>query len=113
LLCPQKNFTPQQKNAPALRQAVGSHSPHFATLHCGLSVSATLAPLAVGSRLSTTQAKKSLRYRYADFLPAPFRLKAVLPALFLASPTPAPNHPPLKTVEFFILFTLPRRILGQ
>ncbi|MCL1974363.1 MAG: hypothetical protein FWG54_06070 [Bacteroidetes bacterium] len=27
--------------------------------------------------------KKSLRYRFADFFPAPFRLKAALPALFL------------------------------
>jgi hypothetical protein len=39
---------------------VGSRSPHSATLHCGLSASATLAPLAGGSRLYTTQAKKSL-----------------------------------------------------
>jgi hypothetical protein len=79
---------------------VGSRSPHSATLHCGLFASATLAPLADGSRLSTPQAKKSLRYRYANFLLAPFRLRAVLPALFLATPTPAPDHPPLKPVDF-------------
>jgi hypothetical protein len=41
---------------------VGSRSPHSATLHCGLSASATLAPLAGGSRLYTIQAKKSLHY---------------------------------------------------
>ena len=28
---------------------------------------------------------------------------------FGATPTPTPDHPPLKTVEFFILFALPRR----
>jgi hypothetical protein len=38
----------------------------------------------------------------AAFLAA--ALKAVLPALFLATPTPAPDHPPLKSVEFLILF---------
>jgi hypothetical protein len=53
-------------------------------------------------RTKTPQAKKSLRYRYANFLPAPFRLKAVLPALFWLRPHTAPDHPPLKQLNFHL-----------
>jgi hypothetical protein len=95
LLSPQKNFTPQQKIAPALRQAVGSHSPHSATLYCGLSVSATFAPLADGSRLMQ-QPKNALPFRYATFRCIfSAALRAVLPALFLccAHAQPPTTHP--------------------
>ena len=50
-----QSYTPQQKIAPALPLR-GRRSAHFV-----LSLSATLAPLADGSRLSIPQAKKSLR----------------------------------------------------
>ena len=57
--CParKKNYTARQKSRHPCVFHVGSRSPHFATLHCGLFASATLAPLADGSRLSTPQAK--------------------------------------------------------
>jgi len=56
----------KQKTPPALRQ---SHRQSKPSLRSGLPSSATLAPLADGSRLSTTQTKKLLRYCSACFLP--------------------------------------------
>jgi hypothetical protein len=110
LALPAKNSTARQKSRQPCVFHVSSRSPHSATLHCGPFAAATLAPLADGSRLSTPQAKKLLRYRYANFLPAPFRLKAVLPALFLTMPTPAPDHPPLKQLKTDFI-CVPRRFL--
>jgi len=113
LLSPQKklHFTAKKTRQPCVFH-VGSRSPHSATLHCGLSASATLAPLAVGSRLSTPQAKNHSAIAPLNFLPAPFRLKAALPALFLCYTRANPRPPTPKTVEFLILFALPRRILN-
>lgn len=56
----------EAKNPPALRQSRWHPKP---SLRSVLPSFATLAPLAVGSRLSTTLAKKQLRYRSACFLP--------------------------------------------
>ena len=67
----------------------------------GLPAASALAPLAVGSRLSTSQAKTIPLYLHL-FFPASFRLKAALPVFGLnpASPSPAPDHPP-QTKTFF------------
>lgn len=58
--------TLQTKTPPALRQSRWQSKP---SLRSGLPSSATLAPLADGSRLSTTLAKKLLRFCSACFLP--------------------------------------------
>jgi len=104
-----KNYTSQQKTRQPCRYAVGSRSPHSATLHCGLSASATLAPLAVGSRLSTPQAKNHSAIAPLIFYLLRFGSRLLYLRCFCATPAPTPDHPPLKTVEFFILFALPRR----
>ncbi|HPT52740.1 MAG TPA: hypothetical protein PK740_05605, partial [Bacteroidales bacterium] len=87
----------QNKNSASPAEYGSRPPPSF----FGLSAASALAPLAVGSRLSTTQAKKLLRYRFACFLPAPFRLKAALPVLGLnpASPTHSPRPPTPKEMQ--------------
>ncbi|MDR1698343.1 MAG: hypothetical protein LBR75_00760, partial [Prevotellaceae bacterium] len=94
---PQKNSTAQQKDAPALRVPRRQPQP---SLRCGLPASATLAPLAVGSRLSTTQAKKSLRYAPQIFYLLRFGSGLFYLRCFGATPTPSPDHPPLKQLNF-------------
>jgi hypothetical protein len=89
------HFAAKKRASPALN---GWHpQPSFASLHCGLFASATLAPLAVGSRLMQ-QPKNALRYRYAAFLVLRSRLFYL--RCFGATPTPTPDHPPLKQVKF-------------
>jgi hypothetical protein len=62
------------------------------------------------ARASPLRSKKITSLPLRQFFTASFRLKAVLPALFYATPTHSPRPPtPKKTVEFFILFALPRR----
>jgi hypothetical protein len=51
------------------------------------------------ARASQLRRQKITPHRYTDFSPAPFRLKAALPALFFATPTPTPDHPPLKQLN--------------
>lgn len=62
LLCPQKNYTSQQKIAPALRQAVGVHSLHYVTAICVRHPRSTRRRLAPDAA-----AKKCTPFRYAPF----------------------------------------------
>jgi len=100
LLSPQKNYTTQQKTRQPCVFHVGSRSPHSATLHCGLSASATLAPLAVGSRLSTTQAKNHSAIAPLIFYPLRSGSRLFYLRCFCAAPAPTPDHPPLKQLNF-------------
>lgn len=85
-----QSYTSRQKSAPALPLR-GRRSAHFV-----LSLSATLTPLADGSRLSTTQAKNYFAIAPPVFT-ASFRLRAVLSVrLIPLRPHTAPDHPPLK-----------------
>jgi hypothetical protein len=79
LLSPQKNSTTRQKTRQPCVFHVGNRSPR--------STRSRLAPLHYAG-------KKSLRYHSADFSPAPFRFKVVLPALFWLRPhQPPTTHP--------------------
>ena len=82
--------TLQTKTPPALPRC------GWRPAHSVLSLSTTLAPLADGSRLSTTQAKNYFAIAPPVFT-ASFRLRAVLPVrLIPLRPHTAPDHPPLK-----------------
>ncbi|MDR1761090.1 MAG: hypothetical protein LBR55_01425, partial [Bacteroidales bacterium] len=105
-----KNYTSRKKTRQPCVYHVASRSPHSATLHCGLSASATLAPLADGSRLSTTQAKNQRSGSGVIFCPLRFGSRLFYLRCFCATPTPTPDHPPLFIGEIFILFALPRRL---
>lgn len=72
---------------------VGCQRPHSASLHSGLSLSATLAPLADGSRLSLRQASKALHcVPLLCYLP-PFGSRLLYLLCFFASPTHSPRPP--------------------
>jgi len=112
LAFPAKKLHFTAKNAPALPLRGRQSQPSFR--YAPLRAICVCHPRSTRSRLAPLHSagKKSLRYRSADFLPAPFRLKAVLPALFLCYTRANPRPPTPKTVEFFILFALPRRFLN-
>ena len=93
LLFPQKNCTSRQKTAPALRQSRRQTQPSFRC--AALRAIRVCHPRSTRRRLAPLHCagKKITSLRYADFLPAPFRLKAVLPALFCAAPAHSPRPP--------------------
>jgi hypothetical protein len=71
---------------------VGSRSPHSAALH---SCYPRLPPSlhSQSARASPLRRQKITPLRSANFLPAPFRLKAALPALFLCFAHTSPRPP--------------------
>ena len=100
LALPTKKTTLHSKN---IRQPcvsnVGCQRPHSASLHSGLSLSATLAPLADGSRLSLRQASKALHcVPLLCYLP-PFGSRLLYLLCFSASPTHSPRPPTPNKVE--------------
>jgi hypothetical protein len=105
LPCPaQKNSTAQQKNAPALRVPRRQPQPsfRFATLRAIQRLPPSLH--SQSARASPLRRQKNhSAIAPLIFLPAPFRLKAALPALFWLRPRTTPDHPPLKQLNVYFI----------
>ena len=93
LPCPQKTPLHSKNIRQPCVYNLGCQRPHSASLHCGLSLSATLAPLADGSRLSLRQASKALHcVPLLCYLPS-FGSRLLYLLCFSASPTHSPRPP--------------------
>jgi len=107
LAFPQKNYTSRQKIAPALRQSRWQSQPSLnrsGYLRLPPSLHSLSARLNAATKKCTAI---PLSLHCAAFLV--LRSGLFYLRWFGATPTPTPDHPPLKTVEFLILFALPRR----
>lgn len=96
-------FPTHAPNKNSASPAVNGRHPQ-SSKYSGYLCLATLAPLADGSRLSTTQAKKSLRIATPIFylLRSGSRLFYLFGLIFL--PHQHPDHPPLKKQSMILLF---------
>jgi hypothetical protein len=98
--CPaRKKTTLRGKNRA--NPAVNGRQPQPSFRYAPLRAICVCHPRSTRRRLAPLNyaGKKSLRYRSANFLPAPFRLKAALPALFLCYARANPRPPTPKTVS--------------
>jgi hypothetical protein len=93
LPCPKKTSLRGKNRASP---AVNGRQPQPSFRYAPLRAIRVCHPRSTRRRLAPLHyaSKKSLRYHFADFLLASFRLKAVLPALFLLRPRQPPTpHP--------------------
>jgi len=84
--------------------------------NCGLTASCALLSLRQtprGRAVRYSQSARASQLRRQKIAPLIFYLlrfgsRLLYLRCFCATPTPTPDRPPLKTIEFFILFALPR-----